>query len=74
LGAIDPETDKVSVFMRGSAIEVDSIRISVSSVITHMPGAIEIVIVVPDHDLSMTLALLPAEYVMHILFSRNAFK
>lgn len=51
-GAIDPRTDGISVFMRGRAIDADSIRAAVSSVMTHMPGAVEIVLVVADQDLS----------------------
>jgi hypothetical protein len=52
-GATDPKIDGISVFMRGRAIDAYSIRFAASSVVTHMPGAIEIVIIAADENVAL---------------------
>lgn len=49
-GAIEPMADNISVFLRSNAIDIEYVIVAISSVIVHMRGALEIVVVVPEKD------------------------
>lgn len=57
-GAIDPKADSVSVLIRSQTMDVDYAIVAIYSVLVHMSGALEIVVVAPDKDVFAIVARL----------------